>query len=125
MAASLRRMAGSTVTIIPRLDFASLRRHYARCRGFVFTAEEDFGIVPVEVMASGRPVLAFGKGGALDTVVDRQTGLFFDRQTVDSLSEAVSRFEDWLPSFDPERAMIQARRFAPAAFDAGILRSSI
>ncbi|WP_285019471.1 glycosyltransferase [Novosphingobium sp. fls2-241-R2A-195] len=123
MAASLRRMAGPTVTIIPRLDFANLRRHYARCRGFVFTAEEDFGIVPVEVMASGRPVLAFGKGGALDTVVDRQTGLFFDEQTVEALTEAVSRFEDWLPSFEPELAMLQARRFAPAAFDAGILRS--
>lgn len=123
MAAGLRRMAGPTVTIVPRLDFASLREHYARCRAFVFTAEEDFGIVPVEVMASGRPVIAYGKGGALDTVVDRQTGLLFDRQDVDSLVDAVSRFEDWLPAFEPDVAMLQARRFSPAAFDTGILRS--
>lgn len=123
MAAALRRMAGPNVTIIPRLDFASLRAHYARCRGFVFTAEEDFGIVPVEVMASGRPVIAFGKGGALDSIVDQQTGLFFGEQTVDSLIDAVSRFEDWLPSFDPAVAVLQASRFSPAVFDSGILRS--
>jgi len=123
MAGALRRMAGPTVTIIPRLDFASLRAHYARCRGFVFTAEEDFGIVPVEVMASGRPVIAFAKGGALDSIVDEQTGLFFAEQTVDSLVDAVLRFEGWLPGFDPQVAVLQAGRFSPAAFDAGILRS--
>lgn len=123
MAGALRRMAGPTVTIIPRLDFAALRAQYARCRGFVFTAEEDFGIVPVEVMASGRPVIAFGKGGALDSIVDQQTGLFFKEQTVESLIDAIARFEAWLPDFDPEVAVLQASRFSPAAFDAGILRS--
>jgi glycosyltransferase involved in cell wall biosynthesis len=123
MAGALRRMAGPTVTIVPRLDFAALRRQYARCQGFVFTAEEDFGITAVEVMASGRPVLAFGKGGALDTVVERQTGLFFAEQTVDCLVDAVARFEAWLPFFEPGIAVLQAARFSPAAFDAGILRS--
>ncbi|MFD1958697.1 glycosyltransferase [Novosphingobium panipatense] len=63
MAAGLRRAARPNVTIVPRLDFTSLRRVYARCRGFLFTAEEDFGIAPVEVMASGRPVIAYRKGG--------------------------------------------------------------
>lgn len=123
MAGQLRKMAGPTVKIIPRLDFASLRAHYARCRGFIFTAEEDFGIVPVEVMASGRPIIAFAKGGALDTVIDRQTGVFFDEQSVESLADAIARFEDWLPGFDPRSAVMQASRFSPAAFDAGILRS--
>ena len=123
MAAGLRRAARPNVTIVPRLDFTSLRRVYARCRGFLFTAEEDFGIAPVEVMASGRPVIAYRKGGALDTVIDRQTGIFFDDQTVASLMDAVSRFEDWLSGFEPELAMLQASRFAPSVFDAGILRS--
>jgi glycosyltransferase involved in cell wall biosynthesis len=123
MAARLRRLAGPTVTIVPRLDFATLRTRYARCRGLVFTAEEDFGIAPVEVMASGRPVLAFGKGGARDTVVDRRTGLFFAEQSVASLVDGVARFEAWLPGFDPAAAIRQARRFSPAAFDAGILRA--
>lgn len=125
MAAQLRRMAGPGVKIVPRLDFASLRSAYSRCRGFIFTAEEDFGIVPVEVMASGRPVIAYAKGGALDTVAEGQTGIFFAEQTVDSLVEAVSRFEDWLPGFDPQVAVTHAGRFAPAAFDAGILRSLV
>jgi glycosyltransferase involved in cell wall biosynthesis len=125
MANQLRRMAGPTVTIIPRLDFASLRAHYARCRGFVFTAEEDFGIVPVEVMASGRPILALRKGGALDTVVEGQTGLFFDEQSVDALVDGVARFEAWLPDFDPEAAVRRAARFSPGAFDSGILRSLV
>lgn len=123
MAAGLRRAARPNVTIVPRLDFTSLRRVYARCRGFLFTAEEDFGIAPVEVMASGRPVIAYRKGGALDTVIDGQTGIFFDDQTVASLMDAVSRFEDWLSGFEPELAMLQASRFAPSVFDAGILRS--
>ncbi|MFC3213695.1 glycosyltransferase [Novosphingobium panipatense] len=113
MAAGLRRAARPNVTIVPRLDFTSLRRVYARCRGFLFTAEEDFGIAPVEVMASGRPVIAYRKGGALDTVIDGQTGIFFDDQTVASLMDAVSRFEDWLSGFEPELAMLQASRFAP------------
>ncbi|MFC0205272.1 glycosyltransferase [Novosphingobium soli] len=123
MAARLRRMAGPTVTITPRLDFAALRKHYARCRGFVFTAEEDFGIAPVEVMASGRPVIAFGKGGALDTVLEHETGLFFHEQSVEALVDAVLRFEAWHPGFEPAAAIRHARRFSPATFDAGLLRA--
>jgi glycosyltransferase involved in cell wall biosynthesis len=121
MGADLRRRAKSNVQIVDRLDFAALRAAYARCRALVFTAEEDFGIVPVEAMASGRPVLAYGRGGVLDSVIPGSTGLFYDEQQPASLIDAVRRLETWLPSFDPAAAIRQAQTFAPERFDAGIL----
>ncbi len=121
MARSARRGAGANIRFITRLDFAGLREAYARCRGLVFTAEEDFGIVPVEVMASGRPVLAYGAGGALETVVPGVTGLFFGPQTVDGLVEGIQRFEAWLPSFDPRDAIAHAARFSEARFRSALL----
>lgn len=122
-AAMLRKRAGPTIRMIPRLDFAALRQAYARCRALVFTAEEDFGIVPVEVMASGRPVVAYGRGGALDSVVEGRTGMFFAEQTTEALVEAVRQLERWLPHFDPASALARARDFAPERFDAGVLEA--
>jgi glycosyltransferase involved in cell wall biosynthesis len=121
MSAELKRRAGPTVEIVDKLDFDSLRRAYARCRGLVFTAEEDFGIVPVEAMASGRPVLAYGRGGARDSVAPGISGQFFADQSIDSLIEGVEALERWLPDFDPAAAMAHAQRFAPERFDEGIL----
>lgn len=121
MFAAVRAAAGPNVEVVRRLDFAALREAYAVARGLVFTAEEDFGIVPVEAMASGRPVLAFGRGGARDTVVPGVTGQFYAAQNVDTLDEGLERFERWLPGFDPAAAVAQARRFAPEVFDAGLL----
>jgi glycosyltransferase involved in cell wall biosynthesis len=120
MAPALKARAGPTITMIPRLDFAGLRAAYARARALVFTAEEDFGIVPVEAMASGRPVLAYGRGGALDSVAPGVSGLFFREQTVESLIEGVQAMEAWLPDFDPDAAIAQAERFAPERFDEGM-----
>lgn len=122
-AAMLRKRAGPTIRMIPRLTFDELRRAYARCRALVFTAEEDFGIVPVEVMASGRPVVAYGRGGALDSVVEGRTGLFFGEQTSDALIAAIQQLERWLPHFDPAAATARARDFAPERFDAGVLEA--
>lgn len=121
MAAELKKRAGPTIEIVPKLDFAGLRRAYATARALIFTAEEDFGIVPVEMMASGRPVLAYGKGGAIDTVAPGVSGLFFDEQTPASVIEGVRAMEAWLPDFDPAAGMAHARRFAPEVFDRGIL----
>ncbi|WP_245638333.1 glycosyltransferase [Croceicoccus bisphenolivorans] len=113
----IRRKAGPNIEVIRRLNFDGLRDAYAKARGLVFTAEEDFGIVPVEAMASGRPVLALGRGGALDTVSPGVSGLFYDAQDVEALEAGIERFEQWLPSFDPSAAVAHAAKFAPEVFD--------
>lgn len=117
---ALRRRAKPNITILDRLDFTALRAAYARCRALVFTAEEDFGIVPVEAMASGRPVLAYGRGGVRDSVVEGRSGLFFAEQTVAGLIAGVEAMERWLPHYDPAAGVADAARFAPEQFDAGI-----
>jgi glycosyltransferase involved in cell wall biosynthesis len=124
MAKELRRRAGPNITITPRLGFAALRDAYAGCRALLFTAEEDFGIVPVEALASGRPVLAYGRGGALDSVDPGRTGDLFDHQTVESVVTGVEALERWLPHFEPACAVRSAERFSPAAFDAGMLTAT-
>lgn len=88
----LKMMAGPTVKLMGRLSEEEIKWHYARCRAFLFPGEEDFGITPLEAQASGRPVIAFGKGGALETVVNGQTGLFFEKQTSESLKAKINEF---------------------------------
>ncbi len=118
-ASALHKRAKANISFRPRLSYAELKKAYATCRGLVFTPEEDFGIVPVEANASGRPVVAFGRGGVTDSIVPEETGMFFGEQTPDALCEAVERFEHWLPDFDPQRAIVNAARFSPECFDAG------
>lgn len=122
MLKQLKARAGPNIRFVDRLDFNALRRAYARARAFVITAEEDFGIAPVEAMASGRPVVAYGRGGALDTVVPERTGVFFDRQGVECLIAAVEQMELFLPHFDPRDAVAKANWFAPEIFDQRISR---
>jgi glycosyltransferase involved in cell wall biosynthesis len=121
MLKKLKAIAGPNIRFQERLNFDGLRQAYARARALIYTAEEDFGIVPVEAMASGRPVLAYGRGGVLDSVVEGETGLFFGRQDVDSLIDGLERFERWLPHFDPHQAVARSNLFAPEHFDAKIL----
>lgn len=111
---NLQKIAGPEVRFLGAQPFAVLKEHYERCTAFIFPGIEDFGITPLEAQAAGRPVIAFGKGGALETVVDGRTGLFFPEQTVDSLCEAVHRFER--ASFDPRIMRIQAALFSPESF---------
>ncbi|RDV07239.1 glycosyltransferase family 4 protein [Sphingorhabdus pulchriflava] len=122
MLRQLKARAGPNIRFVDRLDFNALRRAYARARAFVITAEEDFGIAPVEAMASGRPVVAYGRGGALDTVVPDRTGVFFDRQEIEYLIAAVEEMELFLRHFDPRHAVAEASRFAPEFFDQRISR---
>jgi glycosyltransferase involved in cell wall biosynthesis len=121
MEGQLRKRAGPNITFHSKLNFAQLKQAYAACRALIFTAEEDFGIVPVEANASGRPVIAFGRGGITDSIIPESTGMFFDRQDSDVLIDAVERFEAWHSHFDPAAAIANAARFAPEHFDAGIL----
>jgi glycosyltransferase involved in cell wall biosynthesis len=87
---------------------------YGGARGFVFPAVEDFGIVPVEAMASGTPVIAYGEGGALESVIEGVTGTFFHEKTPQSLVEAVRRLETM--QFDPQAVRAQAEKFSEEAF---------
>ncbi len=113
---ALRKIAGPFVEFLGWQPFAAVRERYARCRALVFPGEEDFGLVPVEAMASGRPVIAYGRGGAVETVVDGRTGLFFSEQTVESLTDAVRRFEAMEHSFVPEDIRRHATRFGVERF---------
>jgi glycosyltransferase involved in cell wall biosynthesis len=116
----LRKMAGPTVTFLGSVDDATLAYHFSRCRALIFPGVEDFGIVPIEVMASGRPVIAFARGGALETVVDGLTGIFFHEQTVEALTHAVLEFERRLPGFDPQVIRRSARGFDRVVFSDSI-----
>ncbi len=108
--------AGPNVTLLGYQPFEVLADHMQRARAFVFAAEEDFGIIPVEAQACGTPVIAFGKGGALETVIDGETGVFFDQQTSESIVEAVRSFDRCRQQFDPEKIRENALRFSTDKF---------
>ncbi|MCZ4260818.1 glycosyltransferase [Limimaricola sp. G21655-S1] len=122
--ARLRSMAGPRTHFLGKAPFEVLKDHLARCRALIFPGEEDFGIVPIEAMASGRPVIAYGRGGILDSVVEGETGLFFREQSVEALVEAVERFEaSGLADAGPEACVARAGHFTEEAFQQGIRRS--
>jgi glycosyltransferase involved in cell wall biosynthesis len=112
----LRAIAGPSVEFLGRQPFNAIRDLYANCRALVFPGVEDFGIVPLEAMASGRPVIAYGKGGALETVVEGATGLFFREQTVDGLIDAVRDFEQSDAQFVSEHIRAHAASFSEEVF---------
>ena len=110
----IRRLAGPSVTVMGPRPFADLQHHYARCRALIFPGEEDFGIVPIEAMASGRPVIAYGRGGATETVVPGLTGELFKEQSVEAMIEAVESFRD--SAFDPRAIAAHAQQFSRPRF---------
>jgi glycosyltransferase involved in cell wall biosynthesis len=89
----LQERAGPNIEFLGSLPDADLKRLYAGCRAFIFPGEEDFGITPLEAQASGRPVIAYGAGGALETVVEGLTGEFFPEQSAEALANVVARFD--------------------------------
>lgn len=112
--AKLKKMAKKNITFLGRVSEEDLVRYLSNCRAFIFPGQEDFGIAPVEAMASGRPVIAYGQGGALETVVEGITGIFFKRQTAEDLIEAVHRFEKM--EFDPQEIRRHAQQFDKEIF---------
>jgi glycosyltransferase involved in cell wall biosynthesis len=118
MLSRIRRIAGPTVTVLGPAPFAELRHHYARCQALIFPGEEDFGIVPVEAMASGRPVIAYGRGGAMETVMPGLSGILFNEQSVDALVDAVEGFRE--NDFDPLAIVAHAGGFSRDVFAAAM-----
>jgi len=112
----VKKKAGKNIEILGYQPFEILKDYMQRAKAFVFAAEEDFGIVPVEAQACGTPVIAFGKGGAIETVVNRETGLFFKEQTVESLTDAVKEFEKIEEKFDYVKIRKNAERFGKSRF---------
>ena len=92
-----------------------LKEYLQNAKAFVFAAEEDFGIIPVEAQACGTPVIAYAKGGILETVVNEKTGLFFNEQTVDAIKEAITVFEP--KTFDSKAIRAHALQFSKERFE--------
>lgn len=110
----LRAMAGPTVEFLGRVPDETLPELMAHCRAFLFPGAEDFGIAPVKAMAAGRPVIAYAYGGALDTVIEGQTGTLFAAQTVDSLCDALQSFDPH--GYDPQAVRQFAQQFDKTVF---------
>ena len=111
-----KALAGPNVKLLGYQPHSTLLWHMQRTRAFIFAAEEDFGITPVEAQACGTPVLAFGKGGAAETVVDRVTGLLFHEQSSSAIQRVVRDFESIEDSFDPQIIRENALRFSTERF---------
>lgn len=114
--ARIERLATGNIYLLPPQPDEVVADYLSRCKAFVFAAEEDFGITPVEAQAAGAPVIAYGKGGVTETVIAGKTGLFFPDQTVESLIDAVTQFESGAYHFEPEQLRQQAERFSPEHF---------
>ncbi len=105
----LEEMAKPNIEFLGRLSDGQVARYLSRCRALIFPGQEDFGIVPLEAMASGRPVIAYAGGGALETVAEGKTGLFFREQTVEAVRAAVEGFDHRL--FDPSAISAHAAQY--------------
>lgn len=119
---SLKKLAASypdtEITFTGRISDKEVMDYLQRCRAMIFCAEEDFGIIPVEAQCCGRPVIAFGKGGALETVINGKTGTFFSHATVDSVERAINRFEELEKNgaFDADFISQHAKTFSAERF---------
>jgi glycosyltransferase involved in cell wall biosynthesis len=116
--AALQKIAAQNVEFLGRVPDEGIRELYRRCRFLAFPGEEDFGIVPLEAQACGKPVLAFGKGGLLETVVDGKTGVFFGEQTPEALADAAVRAEGI--AWDAAAIRAHAEQFSEQRFLDGL-----
>ena len=120
----LRKRAKSTIEFLGWVDDAALAQLYTHCQALVFPGEEDFGITPLEAQASGRPVIAYQKGGLLETVIgltqaseaQSPTGIFFPEQRAESLIEAIELFRRNRAAFDPRQLRRHAEKFSRQRF---------
>ncbi len=113
----VRQKAGANVELLGFRELETVRDYMQRARAFVFAAREDFGIVPVEAQSCGTPVIAYGRGGALETVIEGKTGIFFNEQNPDCIIDAVNRFEKMRNRLDPREIQSNAQRFSIKRFE--------
>ena len=118
--ASLENLAGPTITFLGYVPDDELPQLFGRCRAYILPGVEDFCIAPVQAQAAGRPVIAYGAGGALDTVIEGETGVFFHQQSAEDLAEAVSSFCP--EAIDPQACTANAERFDVAVFERKLAR---
>jgi glycosyltransferase involved in cell wall biosynthesis len=118
----IKLSAGPNVTLLGYQSFDVLSMHMKKAKAFIFAAEEDFGIAPLEAQASGTPVIAYGKGGALETIAGsgtvgrKRTGVFFYHQTTESIISAIQEFESLSEKISPDDCRSNAMRFSPQRF---------
>jgi glycosyltransferase involved in cell wall biosynthesis len=112
----IKRIATSNIVLLGYQPFDVLKHYLSKARAFVFAAEEDFGILPVEAQACGTPVIAYRKGGVTETVIENKTGVYFNEQTVPSIIEAVAYFESHPDLFKPTEIAKHASQFSTQRF---------
>jgi glycosyltransferase involved in cell wall biosynthesis len=119
----LKKIAGNNIEFLGWRTDEEILQYYNKCRALIFPGEEDFGIVPIEVQACGKPVIAYAKGGVLETIINGTTGVFFYEQTVKSLIEAVEKLE--IMNFDRRKIRESILRFGYKPFDANFLNLQV
>ncbi len=115
----LKEISGPTIEFVNRVDDQELINYFMKAKAFIFPAYEDFGIVPIEAMACGKPVIAYHKGGSLDYVIDGVTGVFFSEQSPQSVTDAIIKFENTM--FNPFKIRQHALKFSVERFQKEIL----
>ncbi len=110
----LKKLASNNIEFLGLVSDEKLASLYSHARALIFPQEEDFGIIPLESMASGRPVIAYRGGGSTETIIEGETGVFFDEQTIESLAHVVSNFN--FEKFDPNKCRRQAEKFSIEVF---------
>ncbi|MEK7075645.1 MAG: glycosyltransferase [Patescibacteria group bacterium] len=116
----LKSIAHQNILFLGRVDDLVLCNEYSSAKAYIFPQEEDFGLMPLEANATGTPVIAYAKGGSLETIIQNKTGVFFDQQTPEAIIEAVKQFEE--KTFSSEDLFEQAQRFSKEQFKARVLQ---
>jgi len=118
----LKKIAGPKTKFLGWKSDEETKKYFASCRAFIFPGEDDFGIAPVEAMSFGKPVIALRKGGATETIIEGETGEFFDEPMIEVLADAVRRFQENEKNYDPTQIRAQAEKFSKEKFMENIKR---
>ena len=117
MGTDLKRASADNIEFLGHVNDDYLKILYSECEALIFPQVEDFGITPLEAMASGRPVIALGEGGSLDTIIPNKTGIFFKKQTVKDLSQAIEKYLENKRKFDSRYIRDHAKQFDESIFE--------